>query len=280
MIGGREPRGSRLWQVRHRIFLHGEYSSSKFCTWCRTSGGTAAVYFVLQVFISIFTASTEAWFLYWCFIWEGLYCKAERLSYAWQRVISFMWEVQDFGKGSVCCMLAATHPSSPSKRESHITLQRKEACCFPSDAKLIIGIYSSQWIFIILTRSPCQPSGPQHDAHPAAISPLRVTSGEGCDRIRKNQCTCCSVPEMQENVHHFQWAFVQVSHLDVMPTALSQTPTCVHTHSLSCWWTPHHHTSVHCCSKDDLCSLNKIYELAAKFLHPFPEKHQCTTQQC
>lgn len=55
-----------------------------------------------------------------------------------------MWEVQDFGKGSVCCLLAGTHPSSPSKREPDITLQGKEACCLPSDAKLIIGVCSSQ----------------------------------------------------------------------------------------------------------------------------------------
>lgn len=95
----------------------------------------------------------------------------------------------------------------------------------------------------------------------------------GCERIRKNQHTCCSAPEMQKNICHFQGAFIQVTYLDVViePTALFQTPR-VCTHSLSCWQTPHHHTSVQCCNKDDQYSLKKIYELAAKFLQPISRK--------
>lgn len=113
--------------------------------------------------------------------------------------------------------------------------------------------------------------------HQAAVSPLRVSSGEGCERIRKNQCTYCSAPERQKNVHHFQRAFLQVSHLDVVPTALSQTPPFVHRHSLSCWRAPHHHTSIHCCNKDDLCPLKKT---CCQILITHFQKSTSTTQQC
>jgi len=54
------------------------------------------------------------------------------------------------------------------------------------------------------------------------------------------------MPEMQNNFYHFQWAFIQVAHLGVVPTGLSQTPTHTHVHSLICWQISlHHHTSAY-----------------------------------
>lgn len=213
----------------------------------------------------------------------GLWCKVttptERLSHPWQRVIFFRWEVQDFGKGSVCCLLAGTHPSSPSKRKAHITLQRKELLSFRWQTNnwhlfFTVNIYysTSEPLPVIGSSAQCTSR-----MHQAAIPPLLVTSSEGCERIRKNQCTYCSAPERQKNIPHFQWAFIQVSHLDGVPTALCQTPMCMHTASAA----DKLHIITHqltAATRMICIPPTKSMNLLQNFYNPFPEKNLCTTQ--
>ena len=147
-------------------------------------------------------------------------------------------------------------------------MQRKESCCFSSDAKLIIGIRSSQCCSTLerfsVIRIPacwtqCKQTRQQFSLYRwlqvrgRKTDPLKDQNPSWkIERTRKNneklvvKCTYCSVTEMQKNFYHFQWAFIQVAHLGVVPPGLSQTPTCMHIHSLNCWQISlHHHTSVY-----------------------------------